>query len=446
MFIVFSYKSAFLFQGQAPVFNQFPPNAAWQPSQFGVPWQLQFGTPWQMPVAGGPHSSGNRRNYNVPSFAPGVRDFGLQPQSVASDADSSGSEQGGSDSESDNNNNSLCFDNPTDANENSNKESSRINGFKVLFTKLEPFFPHKFRIEDSVIPYYEARHRGTRASSTNVPMLIIDPPLTNSWLDPPSLLNSDDQIKIWGKGHSFPSASSINPKKFPLAAKKACPFTVYKDDELKSFITGTPFKHIDLDPCAFDKSSLDFSGYSVSKVDAMLRPALHDSFVMDELLQMVLEISVSLEPHLKDSDLFPRVDVLMSTLELAAETNRRSGQAILASLVTNKLSLRDSVLKKFIVPPLTKVVLRGSDFKSAQLFGPLPESFRETLLHPNGREYRCRSKKPLDNISSRKASTSKFTGSSFNSRKRSSTFSLPNSKKQKGGGSLFFRGKGRKRK
>ena len=397
-----------------------------------------------MPLAEPRPSS--RRKAQFQYYTPDGRVYDDHSQSVASDEDS-GPNQSGSDSEYDNNNNGVCFDNPSDVNDQSLKDSSRINGFKVLFKKLQPFFPHKFKIEGSVIPYYEARHRGTGTSSNDIPMLIIDPPLSNSWLDPPSLLNSDDQIKIWGKGHTFPTASSINPKKFPLAAKRACPFTVYKDETLKTFVAGAPFKHIELDPCAFDKSSLDFSGYAVGKIDAMLRPALHDSFVLDELLQMVLEISVSLEPHLRDSDeLSPRLDVLMSTLELAAENNRRSGQAILASLVTNKLSLRDSVLKKFIVPPLTKTVLRGSDFKSDQVFGPLPESFRETLLHPNGREYRCKSKRPFDSLSSHKPSGSKYTGSSSSSRKRSSSFALPASKKQKGSGSLFFRGKGRKRK
>ena len=324
------------------------------------------------------------------------------------------------------------------------RDEARLHGFKLLFLQLQLQFPDKFVVQNAEGPYYESRHRES-GGTDNIPMLLVKPLLSGSWLDPPFKAYPSDTSKFWDDSVQFPSTSRINPKEYSLAAKRSCPYLKFEDEDLHSFLTGKPFKKISLDTAAFDRSSVDLSGSSASKVDTMLRPALKDSYVNDELLKIMFGLVSSLEPVLRDDlSSSSKLDLLTSCLEMTAENNQRTGQAVLAALVTNKLSLRENVLRRFQVPKYSGTLLKGSDFKSDKLFGPLPESFKASLLTHSGKELRCssrtsttRSYKPGSNYYSRASSSAK----------RSSSSALTPAKRFKRGGSTakFFRGKNRKR-
>ena len=65
-------------------------------------------------------------------------------------------------------------------------------------------------------------------------------------------------------------------------------------------------------------------------------------------------------------------------------SNQRSYHQQVAGLITNRLSLRKEVLKKFNVPAKTANMLQGSNFASEGLFGPLPESFISSFSSVSG--------------------------------------------------------------
>ena len=349
------------------------------------------------------------------------------------------------DSEDLNNNiNEQSFDDNLAMGGSGKRDDARLHGFRVLFHQLQLKFPDKFIVQNAEGPYYEARHRES-GGSDNVPMLLVKPLLSGSWLDPPFKAYPSDTSKFWDDSVQFPTTSRINPKEYSLAAKRSCPYIKFEDEDLNSFLKGKPFKKVPLDTATFDRSTVDLSGSSASKVDTMLRPALRDSYVNDELLKIMFGLVRSLEPVLRDDLSSSRIlGLLTSCLEMTAENNQRSGQAVLAALVTNKLSLRENVLRRFQVPKYSGTLLKGSDFKSDKLFGPLPESFKASLLTHSGKELRCssrtsttRSYKPGSNYYSRASSSAK----------RSSSSALTPAKRFKRGGSTakFFRGKNRKR-
>ena len=103
-----------------------------------------------------------------------------------------------------------------------------------------------------------------------------------------------------------------------------------------------------------------------------------DSYTIDEYLKILLELilkcalsSTTKEDRLQFLDL--AMDVLME-----AENNHRSVQTQLASYVSKKLSLRDVVLIRCHCQNTALNILRGS-FLSLNLFGPLPEFFKELI-------------------------------------------------------------------
>ena len=305
------------------------------------------------------------------------------------------------------------------------KYDESVKKFKKLFCTLNQMYPVKFRVKESVVPYYATMEQAG-GGDARVPHLLLKPELKGSWLDPSDRYHQDDSNKIWNNiSNIMPKVSRTTPRTFALAAGPACPFYSVNDPDLKRFLTGKPFKKIELDHTLFNKSSVDVGSSPHSTIDALLRKALHDSFINDELFTIVLDVAGSFVPHLRSPQL-SSLETLFSSLRICAENNQRSGQSILAALVCNKVALRDVVLRRFSVPDTSRALLRGSDFKSDKLFGPLPESFRETLLHPMGNVYKCKSR----NSSPSSSSKPPFAKSSF-SRKRSSTSGFSGTKRFK---------------
>ena len=362
----------------------------------------------------------------------------------ASVGDASGSEEGDGMSV-DNNNNESIASYPI----NSSKYIESVQKFKKLFSKLFIVYPSRFRIKDSVTPYYASMSQ-SGGGEVQVPHLKLQPVLKGSWLDPPDRYHLEDSNRIWNNIHNIvPKATRHTPQNFALAAGPACPYYSVGDPDLKRFLNAKQYKKIDLDHTLFDKSSVDVGTSPHSPIDAILRKALCDTLVNDELFKVMFELAGSFLPRLQSTIHAPNLELLFSTLGICAENNQRSGQSILAALVCNKVALRDVVLRRFSVPDTSKAILRGSDFKSDKLFGPLPESFRETLLHPMGNIYKCTSRNKAAAIASSRHS---FSKSSF-PKKRSSTSGFSDAKRFKSSASgassvasKNFRNKFRKKK
>ena len=362
--------------------------------------------------------------------------------------DSYQEEESLSDLEGDDNNNSNVSVLSYSLNDNNSaKNDERAQSFRKLFSKLSLVYPGSFRSKESILPYYSALARG--GEDSQVPLLILKPVLTGSWLDPPDKRSPGDSQSYWQDIHNtYPRRSRLVPPKFSLAAKARCSYTTFDDPALKSFLKGPAFKRVHLDHTIFDKASVEVGSSPPSHIDYMLRAALLDSFTNDEFFRIIFGIVHSLKDHASSTTMSNTLDLLISTLEVTAENNQRIGQTILASLVQNKLALRDLVLRKFRVHPLSRALLRGSDFKSDALFGPLPDSFQETLLHPSGNGFKCLSRDTAPTPSTSRGSTSgrtypqKRTGPSGarSSAKRSRPSSSTAPQQQ------FFRPKTRKRK
>ena len=316
------------------------------------------------------------------------------------------------------------------------KKDDRSSVFKKRYMQLSSVYPQRFRTRDSVVPYYDSMGAGGGDSGA-VPELLIRPLLSGSWLDPPDVYQPGDTIKYWKPSTPFPRGRShFNPENFKLAAKSACQYNLVENEDLKKFLKAPPLKTQDLDHAVFDRGSVEVGSNPHSKIDSTLRLALTDSLVNDELFKILFDLAKSFPSELSGGSLAPKLEMLVSTLGIAAENNQRAGQAILAACITNKLALRDHVLKRYKVPKVTRGILRGSNFQSDKLFGPLPESFRESLLHPSGSKFKCISR----------------SGTSFPSKrpfKRSSSGSYPAAKRSRTSQSAtskpaFFRSKNRK--
>ena len=100
-------------------------------------------------------------------------------------------------------------------------------------------------------------------------------------------------------------------------------------------------------------------------------------------------------PHVQDMEEFelPSLATADKVLDLLVQSNMRSFNNELGLYVHNKLQMRDSVLASYSTPEETRNILRGSDFLSTDIFGPLPESFWASLLGSQGSKLMAKKKR-----------------------------------------------------
>ena len=75
---------------------------------------------------------------------------------------------------------------------------------------------------------------------------------------------------------------------------------------------------------------------------------------------------------------------------LGSQCNLRGRHSTLASYTKNKIALREEVLQDFSGPDHTKNILKGTSLFHKYLFGPLPESFRDSVLSKGGQNLSLR--------------------------------------------------------
>ena len=297
---------------------------------------------------------------------------------------------------------------------------SRLKAFKECHKILGEIFSGSFHSKAQNLPYYK-NPRG------DVPLLKIDPDITGSWFDPPDKENPTDSTSYWKSSTPFPRKSRVTPKDYPLKAPPKNPYTHIENEALKQLLEAPIFKSINLDHSAFDVSSVDVTNNPHTNLDALIRSSMMDNFTIDEYLKLLLEIVPKLSlTSTSQVDRQKLLDLAMEVMVIIAECNQRSGQTQVATYVSNKLALRDVVLNRFSSQNTSRDILRGSSFLSHDLFGPLPESFSESLKSSSNKGLRF-TRKPFS------SHFNSSTRSPFKSTKRPANFlNNPYSKRFKG--------------
>ena len=83
------------------------------------------------------------------------------------------------------------------------------------------------------------------------------------------------------------------------------------------------------------------------------------------------------------------ISLIPEVVRQTALATARSQQSLSAAFVSNTIALRDYVLNVFEVPQRSLNYLRGGDFSTSSLFGPVPEHFATLLDTTHGSLYRC---------------------------------------------------------
>ena len=282
----------------------------------------------------------------------------------------------------------------------------------ALHTRLAELFPSSFHYKEANLPYWES------SSDAPFPLLCVDPELEGTWLRPPPAME-DEYYGHWKTDNNLklpPSKSSLAP---PQSEKKHLRRPAYfhiPDVELKSLLEAPPRDKVFLPPNVFDRSSVSVKSSPLALLDAHLRTSLLESYTTESYMRILVELSncaagTSQTPVVGASE---AISMLPEVARQAAEANARSQQSLSAAFVTGTVALRDYVLNNFDVTPRTLVYLRGGDFATASLFGPLPEHFSTLLDSPHSGNLRCTSKSSGSSFSASSQAASSFTSTSFN--------------------------------
>ena len=337
--------------------------------------------------------------------------------------------------------------------------NSKINIYKDCHKMLGEEFGDHFYTKTKNLPYYKNPQgedsKNYFKTPSSIPLLKIDPDLEGSWFDPKDKENPSDRTTYWKSSTPFPSKSRITPKEYPLKAPPRNPYIHVENENLRLLLEAPVFKSISLDHSAFNVSSIDVTNNPHTTLDALIRNSMMDNFTVDEYLKLLFEIIPKLSlTSASQADKSQLLALAMEVFIMVAECNQRSGQAQLAAYVSNKLALRDVVLDKFSSQNTSRDILRGSSFLSHNLFGPLPESFSESLKSSTNRELRFTRKPFTSSFSKSSRSFTNTSARSYRSTKRPANFTTPYSKRFKGkwGGNRvpfskqqFFRGKNQKK-
>ena len=285
--------------------------------------------------------------------------------------------------------------------------------------------------------------------NNGTPLLKINPKLNHSWYDPPCKDLSSDTVSYWPTGTKFPHRNNSVPKQYPYKTTTRPKDLSIVDPKLKKLLEGNQLETITLDHSTFDPSTVSVKGSAHPKIDSFQRASLFEGFLSSELLDLTLALIPKIYEEIftitQHEFEIPSLAVLEKLICQTTFSNERLIHSQSAGFVTNKLALRDFVLDKYTTPTSTYNLLRGSDFTSDHLFGPIPESFKDTLKTHQGKNLTATKKYR----SSRYGNPSKFSGSlSKNAAsKRMSSGPYPKSKRSKYSNPIlsnpFFRSKAR---
>ena len=301
----------------------------------------------------------------------------------------------------------------------------------ALHTRLAELFPDSFHYKETHLPYWES------SSDAPFPLLCVDPDLEGTWLRPPPSVE-DEFYGHWETNNKLklpPAKSSLVP---PQSGKQQLRRPAYfhvPDVELKSLLEAPPRDKVFLPPNLFDRSSVSVKSSPIALLDAHLRTSLLESYTAESYMKILVELSNCAAGTSRDSSAHntpvvgasEAVSMLPEVARQAAEATARSQQSLSAAFVTGTIALREYVLHNFEVDSRTLMYLRGGDFATASLFGPLPEHFSTLLDSPHNGDLRCTSKSSGSSFASQ--STSSFASTSFNTPTHRPATSMPPQKR-----------------
>ena len=309
--------------------------------------------------------------------------------------------------------------------------------YDYAFEVLADIFPEKFKIKEDSVRISEAQKRFKAPKCK--PQLIINPYTDNTWLDPKTRIDESDSITYWPPEIKLPQGPNpFTPKYSPKPPPRPKDISI-SNKNLKKMLEAPKLGKLRLDSSIFNDSSSDVSSSPHTKIDLFLRTGLFEDFIAGEFLDIAIllipivmkEIS-SVIPDCQ----FASLMILEKVIGFASFNNSRSVHNQIAAFVNNKAALRDLVLKAYKAPESTLDLLRGSDFAWNSLFGPMPESFKDTLKTAIGKDLTC-------TRSVRARGKARGTQRLTNYRRSLISTSLRNTSLRRG---RFFRGRGKIRK
>ena len=213
-----------------------------------------------------------------------------------------------------------------------------------------------------------------------MPLLILDNNDDPSWFFPQDGHFSNNVLP--------PRKSNIFPPDFNAnVATQRPPCFSFKDQKLKDLFEAKQLDKAILDSLAFsDSNPIGIKSSPLSNIDTLLRSIMYDFMIIDKLFTFMVDIHKLAKLEFSD---FPGIpspafNLLFDIMGLAARTSLKASQFLTAAFVANRVALRDTVLDKFDAHESSRETLRGGSFASKNLFGPLPEHFKEKLNAPHG--------------------------------------------------------------
>ena len=258
---------------------------------------------------------------------------------------------------------------------------------KEMFINLACIFPERFVSNNDSNEVSQA-HSKYNINKSN-PLLKIDPKIKHSWFDPPCKDKVTDTASYWPPGTKFPSRSNPLPHKYPYKITSRPKDLSISNTNLKKLLEGPQLDSITLDHSTFDPSTVSVKDSVHPKIDSFQRAGLYDGFYSGELLDLMLSLVPIIYGEIfaftQQEVELPSMCLLEQLICQTTFSNERSVHNHSAGFLTNRLALRDLVLDKYKAPASTVNILRGSDFASDHLFGPMPESFKESLNSYQGK-------------------------------------------------------------
>ena len=238
-------------------------------------------------------------------------------------------------------------------------------------------------------------------SGNNMPLLILDNVDDPSWFYP--------QDGHFANNVLPPRKSNIFPPDFNanVATQRPACFS-FKDPNLKDLFEAKQLDKAILDSLAFsDSNPIGIKSSPLSNIDTLLRSIMFDFMIIDKLFTFMVDVhklaklEISASPGNPDS---PAFNLLFDIMALAARTSLKASQFLTAAFVANRVALRETVLDKFDAHESSRETLRGGSFASKNLFGPLPEHFKEKLNAPLGERFMFTLKTSSSNAAKRRGS------------------------------------------
>ena len=257
----------------------------------------------------------------------------------------------------------------------------------ALHSRLAELMPDAFHYKETNLPYWES------ASETPFPLLRVDPDLEGTWLRPP-LSHPDDEYGHWipdDKMKLPPAMTRLVPKGSDRQTLKRPSYYHVSDESLKDMLEAPTRDKIFLPPNMFDRNSVSVKSSPLTLLDSHLRTSLLEFYTTESYMRILVELTNCAAGTSTTVSPSEAVSLMPEVARQAAQSHARSDQSLSAAYVGTTVALRDYVLNTFTVPPRSIDYLRGGDFSTKSLFGPIPEHFATLLDSAQGDMYRCTS-------------------------------------------------------